>query len=341
MTRRRRLAAVLLRGGEVLAAIVAFAAGSIAIVGRFVSDSVPSLQKLAWIPAPMLMAAMGAAILAMAGARRLRRRAAADGGETPAVRGPKAFGGAVAVAMVMLAALLADHLLVRWGLPRACRGSIRLVHWNAASPSDQDAPRGAAALAALEPDILVVSNDWWLFGRPFTREWKSQGRAVHRAGPFAMVTDLPMREARLVLASSGRWAGLFRVAHPGAPRGELSILAVDLPSSTEIARRDLAASLRADLQGLDLPPIDLVVGDFNMDAASASLAEAFPEHRSAFGLVGEGYAASYPRRIPLWHPDQILVGESIEPCGYRLIDLGVGTHRAQELRLRLPGMESR
>ena len=136
-----------------------------------------------------------------------------------------------------------------------------------------------------------------------------------------------------MLASQGRWAGLFRLEASWAPRGELSILAVDLPSSTELSRRDLAAALRADLASLDLPPIDLVVGDFNMDAASASLAGAFPDNRSALDRVGQGYAASYPRRLPLWHPDQILVGESIDPCGYRLIDLGVGTHRAQELRL--------
>jgi hypothetical protein len=84
-----------------------------------------------------------------------------------------------------------------------------------------------------------------------------------------------------------------------------------------------------------------VVGDFNMDLGSASLAAAFPFHRSAFDLVGEGYAASYPRTFPLWHPDQILVGEGIEPCGYRLIDLGVGSHRAQELRLPVPSREAR
>ena len=347
------LALRLVEGALALAAIVAW---SIAVIGRVVSDSVPSLQKLAWIPVPVIAMAMLLAILGLAGARRLRRRVMEQGrgadagkaprvdlaGERPAAHGasggdviprPKAFGGVATVASVLLALLLADHLLLRWGLPRSCRGSIRLVHWNAASPSERESPIASAALAALDAEILVVSNDWWLFGRPFTREWKDQDRAVHRAGPFALVTDVPMLEARLVLASQGRWAGLFRLEASWAPRGELSILAVDLPSSTELSRRDLAAALRADLASLDLPPIDLVVGDFNMDAASASLAGAFPDHRSAFDRVGQGYAASYPRRFPLWHPDQILVGESIDPCGYRLIDLGVGTHRAQELRL--------
>ena len=347
MSGRRRLAIVSLGLLEACFAIVALAAWSVGVAGRVVSDSVPSLQKLAWVPVPGLAAVMLLAILGIAGSRWGRRRASeaprtSDASETPAVHGeggtpaisrPKAFGGTAAIAIAMLALLVADHLLLRWGLPRNCRESIRIVHWNAASPSEREAPTASRALAALDADILVVSNDWWLFGRPFTRHWKDQDRPVHRAGPFALVTELPMREARLVLASHGRWAGLFRLEAPWAPRGELAILAVDLPSSTELSRRELATRLRDDLDGLDLPPIDLVVGDFNMDAASASLARAFPDHRSAFDLVGQGYAASYPRAFPLWHPDQILVGDSIAPCGYRLLDLGVGTHRAQELRL--------
>jgi hypothetical protein len=329
VTSRRRSWAIALGGIEFLAALVALTAWTIALVGRLFSDSVPSLQKLSWIPVPALAAVMAVAIVVMTIVGRTRRRVSAVGGQ---VASPGVAGRGAVLALAMLVLLLADHLLLRWGLPRACRGSIRLVHWNAASPSEEEASRSAEALAALDADILVVSNDWRLFGRPFTREWKEQGRTVHRAGPFALVTDLPVVEARLVLASNGRWSGLFRIEHAGGPNGTLSILAVDLPSSTDLPRRDLAAGLRADLDTLALPRIDLVVGDFNMDAASASLARAFPEHRSAFGLVGEGYAASYPRRFPLWQPDQILVGEAIEPCGYRLIDLGVGTHLAQELR---------
>jgi hypothetical protein len=341
MTRRRTISAIALQGGEVLMATVAFAAFAIAVVGRLASDSVPVLQKVSWIPVPALAAAMAIAILAMAAMRRLRQAASAPAGEAPAIRGSKAFGGAVPIATALLALLVADHLLSRWGLPRACRDSVRLIHWNAASPSQRDAPRASEALAAIDAEILVVSNDWWLFGRPFTRAWSAEARTVHRAGPFAIVTDLPLREARLVLASEGRWAGLFRVEHPGGAGEELSILVVDLPSATDLSRRDLADKLRRDLERLDLPSIDLVVGDFNMDAGSASLAAAFPFHRSAFDLVGEGYAASYPRTFPLWHPDQILVGEGIEPCGYRLIDLGVGSHRAQELRLPVSSGEAR
>lgn len=348
MSLRRRLPVLALLFAEAVFAAAAASVWLAAVAGRVFTDSVPALQRLAWIPVPVLATAMALAILGIAGSRSLRGRATGDrgvadagvppavpqGGESPRPRRPRAFGGVATVGIVLLALLVVDHLLLRWGLPRNCRGAVRLVHWNAASPSEEEAPDASRALANLEADILVVSNDWWLFGRPFTREWKDQHRPVHRAGPFALVTELPMREARLVLASRGRWAGLFRIEAPWAPRGELSILAVDLPSSIDLPRRDLADGLRGDLQALDLPPIDLVVGDFNMDSASDSLARAFPGHRSAFGLVGQGYAASYPRRFPLWHPDQILVGESIKPCGYRLLDLGIGTHRAQELRLR-------
>ena len=51
------LALRLVEGALALAAIVAW---SIAVIGRVVSDSVPSLQKLAWIPVPVIAMARAA-----------------------------------------------------------------------------------------------------------------------------------------------------------------------------------------------------------------------------------------------------------------------------------------
>lgn len=325
----RRALTLLLRTAEAAALAAAVIVVSVAIVGRLASDAVPSLQKLAWIPMPASIAAAAIALAAMAMAQWLRGRVS---GAAPA--SDRRSRRAVAIGAALLVLLGVDHLRLRWGFGRSCPDAVRLVHWNATSPGERISEQASSALEALDPEILVVSNDGWLFGRPFTRHWKSTGRVVHRAGPFALVTDFPVREARLVLASDRRWAGFFRIEIPGSPRGELAVLAVDLPSATDLPRREVAAKLRSDLAAIGLPEADLVVGDFNMDAGSASLAAAFPRHRAAFELVGEGYAGSYPRALPLWLPDQVLVGDAVAACGHRLIDLGFGTHRAQEFRFR-------
>ncbi|MGA1401375.1 MAG: hypothetical protein ACO38P_13420, partial [Phycisphaerales bacterium] len=110
MTPRRRSWAIALGGIEALAALLALTAWTIALVGRLVSDSVPSLQKLSWIPVPALAAAMAVAIVVMAIVGRIRTRVRVVGGQ---VASPGLAGRGAALALAMLVLLLADHLLLR------------------------------------------------------------------------------------------------------------------------------------------------------------------------------------------------------------------------------------
>ncbi|MBM4105163.1 MAG: hypothetical protein FJ257_02490 [Phycisphaerae bacterium] len=288
-------------------------------VGRVTSDLNPTLQFLSWVPAPLFVLLLLAAAGIMTLAVRPRRAAA------------------VVAAIPLLVGV--DHLARRWGLPRACEDSLRIVHWNPASPGPDEAEAFAVAVESRPFDVLVISNDWWLFGRPFTHQWVGRERRVFRAGPFAMVTDLPVEEARLVVASGRRWVGMFRLAASPQFGRPLVIYVVDLPSSIRSPRREIARELTACLRDLDLPPADIVMGDFNMDFGSRSLASVFPSLRSAFSVAGQGYAGSYPREWPFWQPDQMLLAPGVEACGYRLIDLGMGTHRAQELMLERPSSD--
>lgn len=305
----------------VIGALLAAGAAALWLTGRVASDRWPPLQQISWIPVPLLLAVLGLATLLVGWGRRWR------------------LGVLGWVLLIGWMVLGADHLARRWRPASEPAGGVRIVHWNAASPSESEAAGYAAALAKLDAEIIIVSNDWWLFGRPFTRNWEAQDRRVVRAGPFALVTDLPVVEARLVIANSGMWVGQFQIEGLGPDGGPLVILAVDLPSAPELARWTLASDLRERLDGLGLPSADLVVGDFNLDAGSVALRRAFPGMQSAFARAGRGYAGSYPREWPLWQPDQALVGDGVGVLDYRLLDLGVGSHRAQAMVIEAPEPE--
>lgn len=320
----RRFGSVLLLG---LGSIAVAAAALGWCLRMTVSDTVPSLQKFAWIPTPLLLAAALAGVGLLCGSRAIARSRAALVG--------------LLVGALLLLAMSTEHLGSRWGAAKTCADPIRIVHWNATSPSPEDSEPQRAELAGLPWDVLIVSNDATLFGRWFAHRWRDgpggEERTVRRAGPFALVTDHPVLESRLAIASGGIWLGVFRIELPVGPgrRGgrELVVHVLDLPSDPDLPRGPLLTDLRRRLDELQLPEPDLVMGDLNLDAGSGALAAAYPGLVPAFEVAGEGYAASYPRRWPLWQTDQTLVERDLAVCRYRLVDLGFGTHRAQELSI--------
>jgi len=320
---RSLLSGVVLLGGGLLIGLSAVAWG----VRILASDGVASLQKIAWIPVPALL-----------GGLLLGTVAAVVGGSI----GRRRWGrGVVPAGAVLLVVVAGEHLATRWGWPKACGDPIRIIHWNATSPSPDEAVGQRADLAGREWDVLVVSNDASLFGRWFAHRWEDGPRGeawpIRRAGPFAMVTAHRVLESRLAIASGGIWLGVFRIELPVEGGREVTIHVLDLPSDPGISRRDLLTDLRRRLDDLQLPAPDLVMGDLNLDAGSRSLATAYPKLEPAFDVAGEGYAASYPRDWPLWQTDQMMVAPDLPICRYRFIDLGFGTHRAQELSIERSG----
>jgi len=296
-------------------------------VRLFVSDTTPELQKLGWIPIPIVLAVVLVGVGLLLVARVL-------GGSGVARIG-------LVVGVLLLLVVTGEHLGTRWGTAKACADPVRIVHWNATSPATENAASQRSELATLPWDVLIVSNDATLFGRWFAHRWEDgpggEDRIVRRAGPFALVTDHRVLESRLAIASGGIWLGIFRVELPvegaRAETRELVVHVLDLPSDPDIPRGPLLADLRRRLDDLQLPEPDLVMGDLNLDAGSGALATAYPDLIPAFERAGAGYAASYPRRWPLWQTDQTLVAADLQVCRYRFLDLGFGTHRAQELSI--------
>jgi len=322
-TPRGLLSAALLASG-VLVVVLATTAWAVRVL---FSDSVATLQQIGWIPVPLVLTAMLLGLGMVAGGGAIAFRVWAK---------RLVVGGAALLLVVAV-----EHLSTRWGWVGGCSDPIRIVHWNAASPKPEAAAVQQVELARREWDILVVSNDATLFGRWFAHRWEDgpggEAWTVRRAGPFALVTSLPVLESRLAIASRDIWLGVFRVELPIAGGREVVIHALDLPSDPTLPRAALLADLRRRLDDLQLPEPDLVLGDLNLDAGSAALAAAYPDLLSAFEQAGDGYAASYPRNLPLWQTDQTMVAADLPICRYRFIDLGFGTHRAQELSLERSG----
>ena len=55
--------------------------------------------------------------------------------------------------------------------------------------------------------------------------------------------------------------------------------------------------------------------------------------RHAFDEAGSGWGATFRRDFPIFHIDHTLLGDEIEAVDYRLIDPGIGRHRAQVIEL--------
>jgi hypothetical protein len=130
----------------------------------------------------------------------------------------------------------------------------------------------------------------------------------------------------------------------------LVVWVIDLPSDLSIPRdrvtSEAAAALHAwqgrpmvrrpdgkygggEVRSGGFPRPDVILGDFNIPAHSASLDSIREGLSDAYSEAGSGYNATFPRRYPLWRLDQIFVGRDVHAVGYQTRDMGSGTHLLQ------------
>jgi hypothetical protein len=208
------------------------------------------------------------------------------------------------------------------------RSTIRIVQWNAPSPDPAQSVEPAAALLALDADLVVLSNPWRFFQRQRS-DWTERGYDLVQTGIFAFASRLPVLEARPLRSPPGSYLALVRVDARATWGRPISLLAVDFPSDPKSSRMAFAARMAEAIAGLDLPPLDAIVGDFNITRGSASLGVVFPRHREAFAEAGSGWGASFDEPRPLFHIDLLLAGPEVEVTWCRLWPVGP-RHRAQE-----------
>jgi endonuclease/exonuclease/phosphatase (EEP) superfamily protein YafD len=214
--------------------------------------------------------------------------------------------------------------------------SVSLLQWNTDWPSG-DEPRSMSFLAANPADIVVISNRGAITSIERVHAWAGADATVAGAGPFALVTRMPVLQARQVaVGGKGRqlwWVGEFEVAPPSWNGRTLRIAAVDLPSRPSIAKSQIAEGLRAACEDGGLGEVDVVVGDFNTVDRSVIIERCFPGFRDALAGAGRGWLATWPRAFPLWKIDHVLLGAGIGAGAARTLDPGASHHRATRVEL--------
>lgn len=138
---------------------------------------------------------------------------------------------------------------------------------------------------------------------------------------------------------------------PSDPRrGRMAYVAPSLEAINESRHLRFASTAAGPLRQSEnkgFPPPDIVVGDFNTARGSAAIDRLLPGLASAHAQAGIGPDYGWPRfifygnkerpTIPFVGLDQAFIRSAAwRATAYRMIDTGVGTHRAQEIILTAP-----
>lgn len=289
------------------------------LTGRIVSDRFVWSQWLLWIPAPL--AILAGALGALVSLRPATR---------PAIRRRRLALWVLVTIAVAGSFLFVEHRFLR-AAPDQPRG-LRLIHWNMLSNTYGPIDAYARSLIELDGQVTILSNASAALWQEPVREWMGQQIQSFRVEPFTILSRYPLLEARPVMAADGISIAMARIDTTEALGRPLAILMVDLPSDPTRSRTAIAARVRRVLADPDLPPLDLVVGDFNMTRGSASIRAMFPAFRHAYDDAGHGYGATFRRGDwPLYHIDHVLVAQGWRANRYDVIDPHVGWHAAQRV----------
>jgi hypothetical protein len=214
-------------------------------------------------------------------------------------------------------------------------GGVVVTHWNPQWPGERALEVGHSLVGELG-DVAIITSPGSLLRKAVRDEWLPSGYRAVDLGSVAIVSRLPVSDARIVASAAlgpaaSAWIAWFRVELP-APGGSLGVLAVDLPSQVFLARSEVAEALRRMLAGASLPDApDIVLGDLNSTPGS-TVWRAVEELgvRAPAPWHCSGWLCTYRRPWPLVRIDAMFAGPRLAWHGWRSIDLGTGKHRAQQ-----------
>jgi hypothetical protein len=214
-----------------------------------------------------------------------------------------------------------------WGLPRRRDPeAFRFAFWNACQMRSEVAPLAVDMMLSWNADAILLTDPGSMFANGGSQRLAEAGYTIARPGSFAIVSRVPIIEARPVHEARSQKLARIRLE---TARGPLVIDAIDLPSETTLHRslvmRNFAAAIE-DIRG-DEP--HLIAGDFNITRGSASLREVVGDAVEAFAAAGEGWGGTYSRQTPLFAIDQTFVRAPWRPVWSRIVDPGLTRHRAQ------------
>ncbi len=284
------------------------------VASDVLTDRVAALQFLWWVPRIALLIPALLWVLALLAM-------------TWVIKGSEVERKRLTVWLALTVVVGVFALARDFGLPSARPSqSLRLAHWNAACVNGDESKIAIEQLIALEADAIIVTDPCELLGDGRFQTFRAAGYDIKNAGRFTVISRYPVREARAVFASRDRHASRIVFA---TPMGDLSVLALDLPSEPTLPRYQLALVFSNELTPTLTGDEDIFVGDFNITRGSASLRLIAPGCNDAFAAAGTGWGGTYPRTTPLWAIDMMLLRSPWHALRAEVVDLGAGRHRGQ------------
>jgi hypothetical protein len=356
-TRPSRLARTL-TAGTAWIALLLMLAGSI---GRLLTDRFAWSQFLWW--APGIALAGVAAVLLLTSAL-----AARAGGRPITARRVRRITALLLLVAILQASVFDLGVLHRPRRVQA-GSALRVLNWNVTWVTDRAAilrtilDADADVTVLVNPHMGVGWNE--LFGLiPYQYALVYRDGIVviskypiHRFGSAWLgiegLPDPDLKQAEDYTQKPYRDPGraLWFDVDAGATLGRsFTIWTMDLPSDPRLSRWRIAGEARAGVErwlgpGMlrneqgqyrtdpepvrGFPAPDLLMGDLNIPRGSASLSRLAPGMHNAYADAGRGWAGTYPRRFPLVHIDQMLLGAGVRAAQYRVFDPGIGHHYAQ------------
>lgn len=209
---------------------------------------------------------------------------------------------------------------------------LSIVQWTM-SHDKTDRETHARVIRELDADITILTHGYGVRGTPSLLEWIGPDIQPYKYGHFTILTRLPVRQVRSVATSNDISLKMFEIDTISRLGRPLRILAVDFPSGMLRSRMELAEQAHQWLLDRGGGDVDIALGDFNMARNSSAINLLLPGMRDAWSLAGVGWGPTFPRSLPLYHIDHVLVAEWINVTQASTIDPGIGRHRLQHVFL--------
>lgn len=243
--------------------------------------------------------------------------------------------------------------------------SLRFVFWNDSEGLMRDWER---ALLQPGPDVAIMKPGTGRSFSKVVEEMGPEADFVYTHG-FAIVTkakikrrahftlgirqglgyDLRRKDLRQPMPDYGT-ATILELATSERLGRDITVYLIDLPSDPSLWRGEVMREAKAALDKVTADvwrrddkldrwlrienpepfgPADVLIGDFNTPRGAESIRTITGDMQSAYEAAGDGYAATYPRVLPLWHLDQAFVAKGLRVGWYQVRNPGGGTHAMQ------------
>jgi hypothetical protein len=284
------------------------------IIGRIFCDRWIWSQWLLWLPTLVLLPS---ALLLAVGAAMARM--------------PRRIVWTLCVASLLGPA---GEVLGLWrpgSMPLPNTMTLRILHWTA-GPQMRNTALLKQTMESTQADVVVVLGARRAAAGAALADWGTVPGPLAR-GEFMILSRVPVLRCRSLARSNN--IQLVQLQVQPANAVALDLLLIDLPSSPTQSRWSIAQETRALIDTTLRTTPNLVFGDFNMTQGSEALRSILPGWAMAWPTSGVGWGGTWPRQMPLWRIDHVLVRPGDAMPTVTTLDPGEGRHRAQLIDIPL------